>query len=222
MIDVRFVPIEKWPGKDRPSTGNRNAPFRAKYAATLDLLESELNELHAKDITIQAFFARQEIRNDGWPYSSAKPRYPGVIVGFRRHFRQWNSKTSSYREWKEEMSFPCDTFCSWEDNIRAIALALEALRKIDRYGVTQAGEQYKGWARLPEAAPAEEMTREMAAIYIAGYSAVPKDYILAGTTQLNDAYRKAAGILHPDNQQTGNHEAFVRLQKAKQILEAKV
>jgi hypothetical protein len=61
------------------------------------------------------------------------------------------------------------------------------------------------------------MMREEAAIFIAGFSAIPKDFILLGG-QLDRAYKIAAGVLHPDRQ-TGSHELFVRLQKAKQILE---
>jgi hypothetical protein len=39
----------------------------------------------------------------------------------------------------------------WQANVRAIALALEALRAVDRYGVTKRGEQYQGWTALPAA-----------------------------------------------------------------------
>lgn len=217
MIDARFVPLEKWPGKERTASQRKAAPFRASYAKTLDLLESELNHLRAKDVTIQAYFSRQDIRNDGWPKSSARPSSPGVIVGFT----QWNSHFDRAADkWvrvAEEMSFPCDRFNSWEDNLRAIALAFEALRKVDRYGITQSGEQYKGWKRLPEPAPPDQMTREEAALYIAGFSAFPKDYIFESQTNLESAYRKAASVLHPDIP-GGSHDAFVRLQKAKEVL----
>lgn len=40
------------------------------------------------------------------------------------------------------LSYPCDTFTTLQDNLRVIALALEALRMVDRYGVTRRGEQY--------------------------------------------------------------------------------
>jgi len=215
MIDARFVPIEKWPVKETAYT--KRSPFRASYGDTLDLLERELKALYARDITIQAYFSRADIRNDGWPKSSARPRRPGVIVSFEKR-GAWNSENRSWL-W-EEISFPCDRFDAWEDNLRAIALALEALRKIDRYGVTYQGEQYKGWARLPAATPADQMTREEAAIFIAGYSSIPKDYILQVPGQLDRAYKIAAGVLHPDRTGTpGDYEQFLRLQKARQILE---
>lgn len=218
MIDARFVPIDKWPGKATAYYDRKAAPFRAAYAATLDLLEKELNQLGAKDITIQAYFERRDIRNDGWPRSSARPSQPGVIVGFDIRKSKWDPEKRRYvDELVRSMSFPCDRFKSWEDNLRAIALALEALRKVDRYGVTQSGEQYQGWAKLPPATDPSEMTREEAALFIAGYANTPKDYILGDQAQLEYAYRIAAKALHPDTQ-SGNHELFLRLQAAKAVL----
>lgn len=63
-----------------------------------------------------------------------------------------------------ELRLPCDTFSYWKDNVRAVALALEALRKIDRYGV-RTGSQYAGFKALP--ADDVEMTPELAADFIA-------------------------------------------------------
>lgn len=213
MIDARFVPVESWPGKETSNYERKSAPFRASYASTLDLLEKELAALRAKDITIQAYFQRKDIRNDGWPRSSApKPSKPGVIVSF--DVRKGAYINGKWVETVTEMSFPCDRFNSWEDNLRAIAKALEALRMVDRYGVTQSGEQYKGLARL--AAPSTEMGVIEAAMFIAGFSSIPKDHILNGA--LEQAYRRAAAVLHPDAP-GGSHEQFVRLQQAKAVLD---
>jgi hypothetical protein len=47
-------------------------------------------------------------------------------------------------------------------NARAIALGLEALRKVDRYRITKRGERYTGWSALPPATPmgAAKMTAD--------------------------------------------------------------
>ncbi len=37
----------------------------------------------------------------------------------------------------------------WQADVGAIALALTALRAVDRYGVSRRGEQYTGWRALP-------------------------------------------------------------------------
>ena len=196
MIDLRFVPIEKWPGVPTRRDKQKLGSFRASYANTLDLLEYELHKLRATNIVIEAFFTRNQIRNDGWPLSKATPTESGVILSF-------TGKSG-------ELSFPCDTYKTFDDNLRAIALALEALRAVDRYGVTQHNEQYKGWAKLPPAP--QSMRGPDALAFLALYSEIqPKD-----ADTLDKAFRLAARKLHPDNPQTGNQGQFVMLQRAKE------
>lgn len=210
MLNARFVPIETWPGTPTRPHNRKNAQFRATYLKTLDLLESELDKLRATSILIQAYFTRDQIRNDGWPKNTAKPSGVGVIVSFESP--------------KGPLSFPCDTFTSYEDNLRAIGLALEALRAVDRYGVTRSNEQYKGWARL--AAPADQpfASKEDAALFLCrqaygegGQHA--SGWVILGADDRAKAYRAAAALLHPDKP-TGSHEMFVRLQAAMKLLEA--
>jgi hypothetical protein len=198
MIDARFVTIIDWPGKKLESWKRRDGRFKAAYAKTLDVLERELAHLRAKDIVIQAYFDRSSIRNDGWPKSSARPSEPGVVVSFI-------GKAG-------EMAFPCDTYTDWEDNLRAIALSLEALRTVDRYGVTQHGEQYKGWAKLPPAP--EKMSVQDALAFIALQTGIH----VTSAEGLRDAYRMAAKNVHPDSS-NGSNDQFVLLGKAKAALE---
>lgn len=189
MIDARFVPVDIWPAAKTPSYSRKESPFRATYAKTLDLLESELHHMRAKDILIQAYFERRDIRNDGWPRSSARPKEPGVIVTFTVK--------------NGVMSFPCDRFNGWEDNLRAIALSLQALRQVDRYGVTRNSEQYRGFARLE--APGIGI-----AAAIDFFSHVTGWGHEQVKTDLQGAYRLAARALHPD--QGGDHNSFIAMQ----------
>jgi hypothetical protein len=53
----------------------------------------------------------------------------------------------------DTFQFAVDMFPSWQDNLRAIALGLEALRKVERYGIANRGEQYAGWAQLTAGGP---------------------------------------------------------------------
>lgn len=199
MIDLRFVPIEKWPIEPTPPHRRKAGSFRASYAKTLDLLEYELQQLRAKHIIVEAYFTRAQIRNDGWPLSKANPSQPGVILSF-------TGKNG-------ELSFPCDTYQTFDDNLRAIGLALEALRAVDRYGVTQHAEQYKGWAKLPPAP--ESMRSEDALTFLALFSNVA----VVDSESMDKAYRDAARKLHPDNQHTGNTHQFHLLQQAKDALQ---
>ena len=200
MIDARFRPIETWPNK--PTLRQVSAPFRTIYSNTLDLLEKELGYLGAKNIVIQAYFELKQIRNDGWPHSGSSPTKSGIIVSFE-------SKRGA-------MSFPCDRFTKWHDNIRAIALGMEALRKIDRYGITTGSEQYKGWAQLPAGPP--KMSAGDAAAFIANYaSGVTPMTLMTHASAYREAYRIAARACHPDT--GGNQTMATRLSEAKSILD---
>jgi len=77
------------------------------------------------------------IRRDGWIRANAAPLSPAIVLSFESDYGP--------------LSYPCDTFTDWRANVRAVALAPEALRKVNRYGVGRSGEQYKGWKALPAA-----------------------------------------------------------------------
>lgn len=189
MIEARFVPIELWPGDK--TRQRKNSPFRGTWANTLATLERELRHLRARSILVQTYMQAEHIRNDGWPRSGIpKPPSPGVIVSF-------DSSNGA-------LSFPCDTFTDWQDNLRAIALGLSALRAVERYGVTRRQEQYKGWAKL--SAPDPNQARNSAILFITKLTGWDQSQILA---DLNGAYRLAAAAAHPDK--GGSHELFVQL-----------
>jgi len=120
----------------------------------------------------------------------------------------------------------CGKFPTWQDNVRAIALGLEALRKVDRYGIVQSAEQYRGWQALPPGSPmpAAKMTIEDAARLLAdaapslGYES--GDLLDSGAADgaIPRCYREAAKRLHPDV--GGDPELFKRLTEARDLLVA--
>lgn len=129
---MKVQPIVEWPGA---LTKNRDSSnFSSTLGSTMDTLRRELNALRAKDVLLQIAIPREKFRQDGFPYASAKPEHPGIILTLESAFGP--------------LSYPCDTYSTWQENLRAIALALEALRKVDRYGVTKRGEQYRGFLAL--------------------------------------------------------------------------
>ncbi len=185
MIDCRFKPIENWPSKPTPEYRRQYSRFKAGWSQTLDLLERELNHLKAKEITIEGFFSSNEIRNDGWPKSSARPSQPGVVLSFTTK--------------QGRMVMPCDSFRDWEANLRAIALSLEHLRAVDRYGVTsEEKEQYTGWLRLPAAGATDEAV-ECAKVLIqnacVGYF---PSQVLGDQKVFDSVWREAVRRTHPD------------------------
>lgn len=175
--------------------------FRTKYTEVLNTLEHELGKLNARDILIEAGFPLNTIRNDGWPRGGAQPLHPGVVLYF------------STRD--GAMEFPCGTYQNFEANLYAIALTLENLRAIDRYGVTLGHEQYRGFLAIEEAP--KQMTVEQAAEFIALASGTPSRDTIQNPQAYRGAYRAAAQRLHPDV--TGNSDGFVKLGQAREVLD---
>lgn len=199
MIDARFRPLPKW---DRePGLKRRQSQFKTAYNKTLDALEYELRHLKARNIVIEAGYRLDQIRNDGWPRGGVSPSHPGVVLYF-------DSPDGA-------LCFPCGTYSRLEHNMHAIALTLENLRAIDRYGATLGHEQYRGFAALP--APETKGTLEEAALVLASFSAVPKDYLIESADAYKEAYRKVAAKLHPDK--GGDLKAWHAFQNAAILLQ---
>ena len=200
MLNAVFRPVEAWPGQQTPSHKRQRSGFKAAYSKTLGDLERELAAIRAKEVVIQCYLDRDDIRNDGWPRSKARPKQPGVIVTFLQG--------------KDVISMPCDTFLDWEQNVRAIALTLHALRMVSQYGVTKRDEQYQGFKRIE--APNAESARAAAAKWLSDVSGilVPAEHCTDET--LRRAYLAAAQRLHPDR--GGTHDEFARLQEVHRLL----
>lgn len=202
-MDILFRPILTWPGK--LSTARRGSQFKASYNDTLKLLDVELGRLRASNVVIQLALDPRDIRLDGMPRADARPAHPGVILAF-------DSKHGP-------LSYPCDTFSTWQENLRAIALALEYLRAVDRYGVTKRGEQYRGWTALPAPAKGCFASKDDAALWVSREtgSGVSVDTIINHEEARQQAFRALAFRLHPDR--GGDPEKFKKLQAAKEALE---
>lgn len=132
-------PIERWPFEF--TRNRRRSAFSATLGSTLGQLDAELRHLGSgrrAPSVLQIAMREQDFRLDGLPRAHAVPEHPGVILAIE-------SKHG-------DLSYPCDTFTHWQDNLRAITLGLEALRKVGRYGITPGNEQYRGWQAI-EATP---------------------------------------------------------------------
>jgi hypothetical protein len=183
-LDYKFRSIDHWP---RAFTkGRRGSPFKSSLNQTIRLLGKEISSLNGKDVVFQIAIPSTRIRKDGMPYADTQPEHPGIILSF-------TGKAGP-------IQMPCDAFTHWHGNLRAIALALEALRRVDRYGVTSKGEQYRGWNQLPgPIVTPEAMSVEAAAMFIkvkAGFCSATA--IMEHAADFKSAYRAAALKLHPD------------------------
>lgn len=199
-IPFRLTPINIWP--DRLRRSRATSQFKASWSSTMDLLNRELRMLGAKNVTMQMALTEGEIRLDGRPRANARPQHPGVILAC-------DSKHGP-------LTWTVDTYDHWQDNIRAIALALQALRAVDRYGVTDKGQQYRGFKELPKPADApptfhtkldaREFLREKAG----GLTGVRSD---------DELIRAAEKATHPDTGGvTASAKDFADVEWAKEVL----
>ena len=175
----------------------RRAQFSAAWTKTMDLLEREIFNLGAHAAVIQVDADRSDFRLDGFLRVTAKSLSPAVAI--------------SFESVHGNLTYPCDTYLDWRDNVRAIALALEALRTVDRYGVTSRGEQYTGWAALPPPDSNGFVDQTTALAFIRKITG--RD---VGDVPFESLLREAEMITHPDR--GGSPETFKRVQAARTML----
>lgn len=212
MPQIHYRPIgADWRGER--SQHPKDTPFRSAWVDTKDLLYRELDKLRVpfdRPVVVQIDLPESGFRNDGQPRADARdPEFAGVIL----------SVVSIDRG---PLRFQCDRFKaygsrgpSWQANVRAIALGLEALRKVERYGIAGRGEQYTGWRAIGAATemPEHTMGPQEAAEFIATHA----EWTVADALHdLPAAYRVAAKRLHPDV--GGDPEMFKLLNTARSVL----
>lgn len=191
---MRVQPIVQWPGALTRSRAG--SPFASTLSSTMNTLRRELRELGAKDVLLQIAVPREKFRLDGYPRETAVPEHPGLILTM-------DSRVGP-------LSYPCDTFTTWQDNLRAIALALEALRKVDRYGVTKRGEQYRGFLAIESTAmPAGFSTWQDAWKFLEDASGLESDVFEPPESRAPRIVRWAKRHAHPDT--GGDTASFQRV-----------
>ena len=193
---TRVRSLDQWP-RERRRTHERSR-FDASWSSTMRLLDRELDKLGARNVSILLDITPDQIRQDGTaPLASARLDYPGVVVAF-------DSRDHG------PLKYVADKFSTWQDNVRAIALGLEALRKVDRYGITSKGEQYTGWAALPP--PSSAMDKQTAAHVLRNWAQTdPGDWPTAVT------YKQARARAHPDRN-AGDQTGWDAVEEAARVL----
>lgn len=191
----RVRPISAW---DRPTTKYPSrSPFRTAWGTTLALLWKELNQLGASDVVLEIDIREQDLKINGEMRASARPASDRLALSF---------KTPD-----GPLRFCCDQFDKWQDNLRAIALGLESLRRVDRYGITNKGEQYAGWRAIGSGRATEAMDRDTAIKVLQDLSGFDEPL-----NDLPNAHKRALFAAHPDH--GGSTEAFVALTQAMEVL----
>lgn len=186
-FELRTEPIESWPYE---STRWRSSiAFKAPHGRTMTLLRRELAQLEAKGLVVLQVVTRNgadDLRRDGELRAGTRVEHPGCRLSFESRFGSLTYATDQFA------SQSVNSFVSWEANLRAITLSLEALRAVDRYGVSKSGEQYRGWLALT-AATGSGMSEEIARRVLREQSGMDGQF-----APLDDQWRQARKRVHPD------------------------
>jgi hypothetical protein len=221
-MDLTFRPLTAPLPGWKPAHANRPySPFSATASATRSLLTGELRHIGARTAHLQVLLTDpvRGVRNDGQLRAKAQAAHPGVALTIdTRSHGTLVYDTDAYQGGRGLQG--------WEVNLRAIALGLHDLRRLERYGIAKRGQQYAGFAELGSGmAMSSGMTAERAAELLAveacrgfGDDWVTADALLEDPEGLvKGAYRDAVRLHHPDV--GGDPEMFRLLTEARDLLQ---
>jgi hypothetical protein len=203
-----FEPLDGWPYPEAPRVPTT---FTATWTDTRDLLLAEADHLGANLVVVELDLTREDLRQDGEIRANARLQSGRVRVSLdTRH---------------GAMRYACDRYLparsgnrrgplqAWQANARAIALTLQALRAVDRYGAVHSAEQYRGFMAI-EAGPVTGFASADDALrWVYAHTGIAGAEGLTART----AYRAAAKRLHPDA--GGDAAEWARLDEARRLLE---
>ena len=181
------------------------------WKSTLQLLDDQTRFLGLDGLVIiEAGFADWDLRLDRHgPLARAQESYPGVVVSFTsRLYGPMRYATDAY-----EAKYLGDP-PGWQANVRAVALTLQALRAIDRWGVARRGQQYTGWKALSASSGVTFPSADEALRWMSGHT--PED-VPGGTAR--ELYRALARRWHPEGSAPDAGQ-WERLEAAKLLLQS--
>ena len=223
-VTITWQPLTQWPAGRKRTSWHEDAKFtrpknevrttgggqvqqvvtgrqRIPLNQTLVDLDSELYQISAKSVVVQIDVAKDRELTRLSDLTNVSTS--AVVLTFTRN--------------GEPFVFACDHFSRWQDNLRAIAKGLESLRLLERYHITQSGEQYRGWKALPSStSPA--LSTAAAAEVIARRTKYTVEQVIHNFDDARDAYRAARARAHPDA--GGSAADFQLVQEAKRVLDA--
>jgi hypothetical protein len=161
----------RWPEGWKRAKSRKTARYTTTFGETRNALVKSIRLLGSVEIVISSNIPT---RRDGLPYSSyAEPTDPGVAVYFTMKGKQ--------------RVIACDRWKRAKDNLRAVYLAAEALRQLERTGASEILDRaFLGFAEL-SSGPRQETCWETLGILVTNDQSV-----------ISTAYRALAKLAHPD------------------------
>lgn len=224
-LEYVVQPIARWPGKRRHGSEQKFSPFRkvktvdnsfgssyrtsergAPWSRIMKDLGRELRHLNAVDVILRMDVEARHIRSDGQLRADARPASSAIMLQFQaKNIDGW-----------PRLIYKCDVFRDWQSNLYAIAKSLEALRLVDRYEVTTAGEQYAGFKQIGSTSTTT-LSAEGAASELSRVTTLTTRDILSNPAVAKDAVRRAIAFTHPDRT-NGDRTAYDRVDAARSVL----
>ena len=180
MEDLKQAYPLQWPLGYKRWHYREVSRFRQTFGAAQDSLKSEVSRLGGKDLVVST---NMKVNNRGDVYASELGKNipdPGVAVYFK------------YKG--KEVSMCCDKYKYVWENMYALACGIEALRGMERWGVSEFLDRaFTGFTALPES----YATKKHEWWTVLGYQQKPgtATWDWAG---VEAAYKSLAKKLHPD------------------------
>jgi hypothetical protein len=188
---IESYPLQ-WPAgyKRTPDHRRTNSKFKQTPEAAQNILRNELRIMGGTNLIISS---NVNVRKDGFIYfdmANSPIEEPGVAIYFK------------YKG--KDISMCCDQFRRPWENLYALAKGIEALRGMERWGVSEFLDRaFTGFKALPEATMADKEIWKTLAL-----PGKP-----AHEEHVHSAYKQQAKKVHPDVE-GGSRELFDKLQHA--------
>jgi hypothetical protein len=183
-----------WPLSYSRTISRKKSRFKITLGQARDFVKDEVRRLGGTDLVISTNIPIKDNGDLRADWSRYRIDDPGVAVYFSR--KNPNGKG--------QICLCCDTYEWVWENLYAIGRTIEALRQIDRDGVSDFLDRaFTGFKALPEQV---ESTADIWAAL--GLQRKPESL-----AEVKEAYRNRLQVVHPDKP-TGSTELFHQLQRA--------
>lgn len=174
---------KNWPKTELPK--KENGKFKQSLAGALVNLKTECQRLQGKSLVLSS----------NYTLGNERPAESGVVAYFQLG--------------EQPIAIPCDRWKLVEHNVQAIALTIEAMRGMERWGAKHMiTAMFTGFKALPAKAGGKS-PRE-----ILGF----RENELLDETQVTTRFRNLSKIYHPDVPHTGDANAWREIREAHDLL----